>query len=528
MVSETTVIAVIVFIFAIMAVVVVYAARYKKVPPDKAMVVYGRSMKTKKSDVAIGYRVISGGGKFILPIVEAVEFLPLDVRTLDVNVSDIVTDVATSGAKINIRSVTQVKVSSNRDALVTAAEHLLHKSNAEINEIAMKTLEGHVRGVCATMTIEAINSDRETISRNIQNQAAGDLMNMGIEIRSFVIKEIEDEHGYLDALGIKRTEEVKRDARIGKAIANREATIQEAIAAQEAEKANAEAEAQVALYHRDRDITRQLAEAEVEKERANKEIAFDIQDAKRQQEFIVEKRTIDLRDKEKSIEVQAAEVKRKEQEQAAEQVVPAEAHANAIAAEADGKKRVEVTLAEGERQKRILVAEGEKQNLSLTAEGQAHKILQEGTADADVIRLKGDGEASAIRAKGLAEADAIRAKGLAEAEAMEKKAAAWAKYGEAAIASLIIDALPEIAHEVSIPLLNTEKIIIMGEQGQSGLVNRSADIMAKLPHVVQGLTGQSITDLIGNISQAAGKGLNPSSEDGKKSQAGWEAVEEKS
>jgi flotillin len=111
---------------------------------------------------------------------------------------------------------------------------------------------------------------------------------------------------------------------------------------------------------------------------------------------------------------------------------------------------------------------------------------------------------------------------------MEKKAAAWAKYGEAAIASLIIDALPEIAHEVSIPLLNTEKIIIMGGEGQAGLVNRSADILAKLPVVVESLTGQSITDLIGNISCAAGKGLRGDCEDDEKPQAGWEAVEDKS
>src|SRR5206468_10019183 len=76
------------------------------------------------------------------------------------------------------------------------------------------------------------------------------------DLRSFVIKEIEDEHGYLDALGIKRTEEVKRDARVGKANANREATIAEAIAAQLAEKANADAEAQVATFHRDRKSTR--------------------------------------------------------------------------------------------------------------------------------------------------------------------------------------------------------------------------------------------------------------------------------
>jgi len=524
MVSEGIVIVVVILAVSIMAGILVYAARYKKVPPDKAMVVYGRAMQP---GVKIGYKVISGGGKFILPVVEAYEFLPLDVRTLDVNVNDIVTDVVTSGAKMNIRSVTQVKVSSEKSALYVAAEHLLHKSNAEINEIAMKTLEGHVRGVCATMTIEAINSDREAISSQIQTQASGDLLNMGIEIRSFVIKEIEDEHGYLDALGIKRTEEVKRDARIGKAIANREATIQEAIAAQEAEKANAEAEAKVALYHRDRDITRQLAEAEVEKERANKEIAFEIQDSVRQQELVVEKRTIDLRDKEKSVEVEAAEVMRMEQEQKASQVVPAEQRADAVAAEADGNKRVEITLAEGERQKRILVAEGEKQNLSLTADGQADKIRKEGTAEADVIRLMGDGEAAAIRAKGLAEADAIKAKGLAEAEAMEKKAAAWAKYGEAAIASLIIEALPEIAHEISIPLLNTEKIIIMGGEGQAGLVNRSADILAKLPVVVESITGQSITELIGNVSCAVGKGLQGDCGDEETEATQWEAAETK-
>ena len=153
--------------FVIVAVIVtigVMAARYKKVPPDKAMVVYGHKM----GNTGIGYKVISGGGKFIIPVLESYEFLPLDVRTLDVHVNDIVTDVATSGAKINIKSVPQVKVYSG--------------------EIAMKTLEGHVRGVCATMTIESINSDRDQISSRIQTHALNDLMNMGIS-RSIIFVE---------------------------------------------------------------------------------------------------------------------------------------------------------------------------------------------------------------------------------------------------------------------------------------------------------------------------------------------------
>lgn len=478
-------IAVLAIVAGVFAPILLYSWRYKKVPPDRAMVVYGRRQIGKK-----GYQVISGGAKFIVPIIESYEFLPLDVRTLDVNVNDIVTDVARSGAKVNIKTVAQVKVSSDPATMDTAAEHLLHKSDSEINEIAMKTLEGHVRGVCATLTVELINSDRDAISSQIQTMAAADLKNMGIDIRSFVIRDLEDEHGYLDALGVRKTEEVKRDARVGKANANREATIQEAKAAMEGEQANASAEANVAVYHRDRDITRQKAEAEVERERANREISFSIQDATRRQELVVEERIIDIKDKEKQVEVMMQEVRRREQEQTAEQVVPARAHADAVAAEADGEKRRAIITSEGEKQKLILIAEGEKERLSKVALGQAEKIRQEGTAEADIIRLKGE-----------AEAYAIRAKGLAEAEAMAKKAQAWEQYGRAAVTELIVEKLPEIVAEAARPLENTEKIIIMGSRGPSDLVGSVVDIAAQAPALIKALTGMDISDLTTKVKE---------------------------
>ncbi len=478
-------IAVLAIVAGVFAPILLYSWRYKKVPPDRAMVVYGRKQIGKK-----GYQVISGGAKFIVPIIESYEFLPLDVRTLDVNVNDIVTDVARSGAKVNIKTVAQVKVSSDPATMDTAAEHLLHKSDSEINEIAMKTLEGHVRGVCATLTVELINSDRDAISSQIQTMAAADLKNMGIDIRSFVIRDLEDEYGYLDALGVRKTEEVKRDARIGKANANREATIQEAKAAMEGEQANASAEAKVAIYHRDRDITRQKAEAEVERERANREISFSIQDAVRRQELVVEERIIDIKDKEKQVEVMKQEVRRREQEQTAEQVVPARAHADAVAAEADGEKRKAIITSEGEKQKLILIAEGEKERLSKVALGQAEKIRQEGTAEADIIRLKGE-----------AEAYAIRAKGLAVAEAMAKKAQAWEQYGRAAVTELIVEKLPEIVAEAARPLENTEKIIIMGSRGPSDLVASVVDIAAQAPALIKALTGMDISDLTTKVKE---------------------------
>jgi len=459
-------------ILAFLGLVGAYAARYKKVPPDAAMVVYGRGFGGK------GYDVRRGGGKFIVPILESYRFLPLGIRTLDVNVNELVTDVARSGARVNVKAVAQVRISDDADVLRTAAGQLLHKSDQEINEIALKTLEGHVRGVCATLTIEQINSERDAMASKILT-----MKNMGIEIRSFVIKEIEDEHGYLDALGIKRTEEVKRDARVGKANANREATIAEAIAAQQAEKANADAEAQVAQYHRDRDVIRFKAETEVETERSNREISFQMQTARRTQELVVEQTKIDIRQKEQQVLVQTQEVLRRQQEQAADQVVPAKAKADAVAAEADGEKRRLVTTAEGEKERAILVAEGEKERLSRVAQGEAERIRQEGTAEADIIRLKGEANAYAIKATGLAEAEAMRA-----------KAAAWEQYGKAAITQMIVEKLPEIVANAAKSLESTEKLIIMGDRGPSQLVSSVVDIAATAPALVKSLTGMASRD----------------------------------
>jgi len=468
----------------------IYIRRYQRVPPNRAMVIYGgkRKMVGPPGKKLAEYEIVVGGGKFITPIIKAYAFLPLDVRTLDISVNDIVTDVIRSGARLNVKAVAQIKIASEMSSLMTAAEHLLGKSDMEINEIALKSIEGHVRGVCATMTIEEVNSDRDKISQKIQQMAGEDLKNMGIEIRSFVIKDIEDEHGYVAALGRKRTAEVIRDARIGEANANREAIQFEARAAQEAEKANAEAEAQVSLFHRDRDITKQRAESQVEIERANKEIAYNIQMAKRNQELVVEQRTIDIREKEKSVEVQMQEVRRKEQEQTAEQVVPARAHADAVAAQADGEKRRMVITAEGERERSILTAEGEMKRLQLIAEGEAARIRQTGQAEADIIRLKG-----------LAEADAIKARGLAEAEAMRKKAESWAQYGSAAVTEMIVSRLPDIVAEAAKSLQGTEKVIIMGQRGPNDLVGSVVDIAAQAPALVKSLTGMDIQELVGKV-----------------------------
>ena len=476
---------------------IVYANRYKRVSPDKAMVVYGR--KTTKTGK--GYEVVSGGGRFIWPVFQGFEFMPLDVRTLEISVTDIVSDVKTSGAKVNIKAVAQVKIASDTASLNTAAEQLLHKTDKEMNDIALKTLEGHTRGICANMTIEAINSDRDAVASSVQMQAAKDLRNMGIEIRSFVIKDIEDEYGYLDALGRKRTAEVKRDARIGEAIANRQATIKEAESARDAEQANSEAEAKVSLFHKDRDIIKQKAEGEVEIEKANRSIAFELQDKKRRQELVREQVQIEIEEKQKRIELEESEIERKKREQEALQVVPALAAAEAKVAEADGEKGRIERMAEAEKIRIIRKAEATQQQLKLTADGEMERLEKVATGNAARIKQEGQAEAEIIQLKGEAEAAAIKAKGMAEAEAMEKKAEAWSKYGDAAITQLVVDKLPHIVQSAASSLKGVDKVIVMGDQGPAGFVNKTVEIAAQMPALVQSLTGVDVTELIRNVAK---------------------------
>jgi flotillin len=222
-----------------------FARRYQKVPPDRVLVVYGRRSTIKVRDAAgvmhpreVGYRFVQGGGTFILPVLEKFAWLNLSTHTVEPVVEDVVTQ---QGVPLTVEGVAQIKIKSDTVSVATAAEQLLGKDDKEITTIAQKTLEGHIRGVCATLTVEAINADRAALSAKIQEEAVPDFERLGLEITTFTIKDIKDKVNYLTSLGERRTAEVKRDAAIGKAQAEREATIKVAEAKKDQEVASAKA-----------------------------------------------------------------------------------------------------------------------------------------------------------------------------------------------------------------------------------------------------------------------------------------------
>src|SRR5262245_36480476 len=134
----------------------------------------------------------------------------------------------------------------------------------EVQRVIFQTLEGHLRSILGTLTVEEINNDRQSFAQKLTSEAALDLERMGIGVDVLTIQEISDEEGYLDALGKRRTAEVKRDAQIGEAEATRDSKINASRAMQEGEKVKLDSEANIAQAQRELEVKKAQYQAEVE------------------------------------------------------------------------------------------------------------------------------------------------------------------------------------------------------------------------------------------------------------------------
>src|SRR5688572_28707775 len=233
---------------ALIGILAVYsvARRYKKVGPNQVMIISGGKYKVAAADGRIdkvGFRIRRGGGAFILPMFEKVDLLSLEIMTLDITTPEVYTK---PGVPIIVDGVAQVKIGGDEHSIRTAAEQFLGKNPQQIQEVALQTVEGHLRAIIGTMTVEDIYKNRDQFATSVQEVAVGDLANMGLTIVSFTMRDIRDNHGYLEALGKPRTAEVKRDAIIAQAEADRDASIKSAQARQAGEIAKFQAETQIA------------------------------------------------------------------------------------------------------------------------------------------------------------------------------------------------------------------------------------------------------------------------------------------
>jgi flotillin len=470
-------------LFVLLVMAGLYASRYKKIGPNQVLVISGRRRVMVNPATGqreqVGFRVVKGGGTFILPVLERVDVLSMEILTIEVEVRNVYT---VQGVPVHVDGVAQIKVRGDDASIYTAAEQFLSKSTDGIIYVAHETLAGHLRAILGMLTVEEIYKDRDAFAQKVLEVSGGDLANMGLEIVSFVIKDIRDDKEYLESLGRTRTAEVKRDAVRGEAEAQRDATIAQANAArdatiqsararQEGETAKYQAETKIAASQKDYSVQKASYDEEVNRRQVEAELARTLQEKITTQEITGQEVQIEVVAKQKQIEVQEQEVLRRTRELEATVQKPAEAERYRIETLASAKKFQTETEAAGQ---------------------------------SEATRLQGQGEADATKARGLAQADVIRAQGFAEAQAMEKKAQAWQMYNQAAIIQQLIEALPEVAAAIAQPLAQTDRIVIINSGGGDGagaskITADITNIIAQVPATLEALTGVDLTQAIQSL-----------------------------
>ncbi|MGH8103558.1 MAG: flotillin family protein, partial [bacterium] len=184
--------------------VMIYASRYVKVGPNEALIISGKRHRLQMADAewhAVGFRILKGGGTFVWPILEKVDALSLEVMTIEIQTPEVYTQM---GVPVVVSGVAQVKVKGDDISIATAAEQFLNKNRVDMMNIILQTLEGHLRAILGSMTVEEIYRNRDAFAQKVSEVASSDMANMGLTIISFTMKDIKDNEGYLDALGRPR------------------------------------------------------------------------------------------------------------------------------------------------------------------------------------------------------------------------------------------------------------------------------------------------------------------------------------
>jgi flotillin len=376
-------VAVVVIIILILAFV---ASRYKVAGANEAIIVAGsRGSKVRdERGQAVstpgdkGVKVVVGGGTIVMPLLNRVGRLKLTARQINVSLSDAVTS---QGIKVQVQGVATFKIGRDVESLRNAAERFLDAKPEQVDSIVKNVLEGSLRSIVGTLTIEELIRDRQKLLQQVQDAAKGDLATSGLQIDAFTIQSFSDESNYIELLGQQSVSTVTRDARMVKATTDQEAAVREA----EAQQIKINAARDVSL--REAETKTQVAAAQARADQAGP-----LAQAEAQQE-VVRKQT----------ELAQLAADRKEMELLSSTVKPAAAEAQAVIAKAEGDKRA-----------RIASAEADAETTRLEGGAEAQIVLTKGEAEAKALAMRADAykqfnEAAIIQTVLAALPDIVRA-----------------------------------------------------------------------------------------------------------------------
>ena len=484
--TESSLFGIVAAVLGIVLILTVVLRMWKKVPQDKAGVVTGM----KK-------RVITGGGGLVIPVFERIDYISLGNIPLSVATRS---SLSSQGVPISVITTAVIKVRNEKNSILTAIEQFTGRNEKEIIDniqgTAIAVLEGKLREIIATMTVEELYQKREEFSSRVQEVVGTELGNMGLEVKNFTITDISDENGYIKALGDGMIAQRKKDAEIQKAEAARDMQIKTSQARQEGESAKLKAEADIAQAAKDKAVLEANYMQEQQTAQAKAELAHDIQSNITQKDVIQAQMDAELLKQQKEIAEAQIQV----------QIASEQKNIELAQKQAERtKESLRVTIVEpanAEKAKQMADADAEKYRQIAQAQARAESKKVEAQAEAEAIAIKAQAEADAIAKTGIAEAEATKAKGIAEAEAMEKKAEAYEKYGQAAMMEMLVKVLPQMAEQVAKPLQSIDKVTIIDSTDSSNgsgvgqMGGYVPSVLAKTIESIKETTGFDITDVM--------------------------------
>src|SRR5882724_8219208 len=289
------------------------ARLYRKAGPHEALIVYGLG----------GTRVVQGHGTLVFPMVQVCRGLSLELMSFDVAPKQ---DLYTrQGVAVTVEAVAQIKVKSDPESILTAAEQFLTKTDDEREGLIRLVMEGHLRGIIGQLTVEEIVKQPEMVGDRMRGTCADDMNKMGLEVISFTIKEVRDKNEYITNMGRPDVARIKRDADVATAEAERDTAIKRAEASRESAiaKANADqarvlaetlSQAKQAEAQRDLEVKKAEYLELVKRQQAQADKTYEIQANVMQQRVRAEEVTIHQVEKEHEVKVQQAEIMRRELE----------------------------------------------------------------------------------------------------------------------------------------------------------------------------------------------------------------------
>lgn len=473
--------------FLLIVIGFVFVRRYKRCPSNQILVIYGRTGKGAA-------RCIHGGAAFVWPVLQSYAWLNLEPFVVPI---ELASALSQENIRVSVPTTVTAAISTEDGIMQNAAIRLLGQSLEEVQKQAQDIILGQMRAVIATMQIEEINRDRQAFMGKVNEAVSVELEKIGLTVINVNIKDIEDESGYIQALGRKAAAEAmnqalidvseqeklgksgvaerERDQRRAVALANSQAAVGEAeaererrrmVAAADAEAAVGEAQAerdrrkQVAMLDADAVATETEANSRKAAYQASQHVAEQEARAKGQSASMKADGAIRVAQEEAHKAAEEARARREEARLNAEIVVPAEAA----------------------KRKAIVEAEAERDKALLTAEGVAKARLVNMQAEAKGLQAILDGKAAGYKAL----VDACR--------------------GDASVtaALLLIEKLTEVSkiQAEAIKNLPIEKVVVWDSGNGGGLNNLGARVMSVLPpmHELAKMVGLELPAYLGKAT----------------------------